>query len=171
MAYLHDTKLVDNWRKLQHEVIISDLEYADDVVPVAESWDDLKSMLDNVPIHCRDLGLTISCSKTKTGIAAIRPLCKACTINLFPDGDPVKVVSNFQYFGSVVQDNCGTAIEVDSRICKASKVFFSLCHILWYQCKIKLSIIDADELQTLLYGLESLIFHESQHQDHPWGCP
>ena len=33
---------------------------------VTESWDDLKSTLDDVSIRCRDLRLTISCSKTKT---------------------------------------------------------------------------------------------------------
>ena len=40
--------LVENRRKLQHEAIISDLEYADDMTMVTESWDDLKSMLDDV---------------------------------------------------------------------------------------------------------------------------
>ena len=54
-----------NCRKLEHEAIISDLEYADDMDLVAESWDDLKSMLDDMSIWCRDSGLTISCSKTK----------------------------------------------------------------------------------------------------------
>ena len=58
VAYLHGAKLVDNRRKLQHEAIISDLEYADAMALVAESWDDLKSMLDDVSIWCRDLGLT-----------------------------------------------------------------------------------------------------------------
>ena len=66
VAYLHGAKLVDNCRKLQHEAIISDLEYADELALVAESWNDLKSMLDDVSIQCRDLGRIISCSKTKT---------------------------------------------------------------------------------------------------------
>ena len=54
-TYLHDAKLVDNFKKLQHEAIISDMEYSDDMAFVAESWDDLNSMLDNLSIHCRDL--------------------------------------------------------------------------------------------------------------------
>ena len=164
-------KLVGNCRKLQHEAIISDLEYADDMALVAESWDDLKSMLDDVSLHCRDLGLTISCSKTKT--LAVLPsdlypelYPEPVPINLFHDDDPVEVVSNFQYLGSIVQDKCGTAIEVDSRICKASKVFRSLCCILWYQHKrktrTKLCIFNAVVLPTLLYGLDSLVLHEPQ---------
>ena len=155
VTYLHGAKLVDNHRKLQHEAIISDLEYANDMALVAEPWKDLKSMLDDVSLHCRDLGLTISCSKTKT--LAVLPsdlYPKPVPINLFPDDDSVEAVTNCQYLGNIVQDNCGTAIEVDSRICKASKAFRSLCHILQYQRKIKtrtkLRIFNAVVLPTLL---------------------
>ena len=130
-------------------------------------WDDLKSMLDDVSMWCRELGLTISCSKTKP--LAVLPsdlYPKPVPTNLFPDNDPVEVVSNFQHLGSIVQVNCGTAIEVDSRICKASKAFHSLCRILWYQCKIKthtkLRIFIAVVLPTFIYGLESLVLHELQ---------
>ena len=167
MAYLHAAKLVGNCRKLQHEAVISDLEYADDMTLVAESWDDLKSMLDDVSMWCRELGLTISYSKTKT--LAVLPsnlYPKPVPINLFPDDDPVEVVSNFQYLGSIVQDHCSTVIEVDSRICKASKAFCSLCRILWYQHKIKILTkrltFNAVVLPILLYGLESLVLHEPQ---------
>ena len=86
--------------------IISDLEYADDMALVAESWDDLKSMLDDVSMWCRELGLTISCSKTKP--LAVLPsdlYPEPVLINLFPDDDPLEVVSNFQYLGSVMEDN------------------------------------------------------------------
>ena len=48
VAYLQGAKLVGNRRKLQHEAIISDLEYAVDMALVTESWDDLKSILDDV---------------------------------------------------------------------------------------------------------------------------
>ena len=163
VAYLHGAKLVGNHRKLQHEALISDLEYADDMALVAKSWDDIKSMLDDVSIRCRDLGLTISCSKTKP--LAVLPsdlYPKPVPINLFPDDDSVEVVSNFQYLGSIVQDNCGTAIEVDSRICKASKAFRSLCCILWYQRKIKtltkLHIFNAAVLhEPLLHRLQGFV--------------
>ena len=63
VAYLHGAKLVGNCRKLQHEAIISDLEYTDYMALVAESWDDLKSILDDMSLHSRDLGLTINCSR------------------------------------------------------------------------------------------------------------
>ena len=46
--------------------MIGDLEYADDMGLVANSWDMVKSMVESLNKHCRDMGLSISCSKTKT---------------------------------------------------------------------------------------------------------
>ena len=66
MAYLHDSKLVGNRKTLQLETIIADLEYADDMALVADSWDHLKAMLDTVAECCRGLGFSISCKMTKT---------------------------------------------------------------------------------------------------------
>jgi hypothetical protein len=64
VAYLHDTKLVGNRRKLRCESVVSDLEYADDVVLVADSWDDLRAMLVFMDACCRDMGLSISSSQS-----------------------------------------------------------------------------------------------------------
>ena len=72
------------------------------------------------------------------------------------------VVSHFQYLGSIALDDCGSALKVDSRICKASKASPSLSRILWYQQKIKsctkLRILNAVIRPTLLYDLERTVF-------------
>ena len=60
VVYLHDAKLVGNRRKLQLETLVTDLEYADDMALIADSWEDLKSMLKSLEVRCRDMGLTIS---------------------------------------------------------------------------------------------------------------
>ena len=98
-------------------------------------------------------------------------------IHLFPEGEPIEVVSHFQYLGSIVQDDCGMDTvqylgsivqddcgmdtEINSRICKASSAFQSLSRILWHQCKIqsrtKVRVLDSIILPTLLYGLESSV--------------
>ena len=63
VAYLHGAKLVGNCRKLQHEAIISDLEYTDDMALVVESWDDLNPcwMMCQYGVKFRT---HLSCSKT-----------------------------------------------------------------------------------------------------------
>ena len=81
VAYLHGAKLMGNCRKLQHKAIISDLEYADDKALVAESWDDLKSMMDDISIWCRDLGLTIAVARLRLWQSchqnSIQSLCRS----------------------------------------------------------------------------------------------
>ena len=125
-------------------------------------------MLNTLAECCKGLGLSISCKKTKTMAVLPDHSPRPEPVHLFPNEAPVEVVSHFQYLGSIVQDDCSSALEVDSRICKASKAFQSLSRILWYQRKIKsrtkLRILNAVILPTLLYGLESTVLHEHQIQ-------
>ena len=166
-AYLHNTHLVGNRKILREESIVSDLEYTDDMALLSDNWEDLTAMLSSLAAHCRDLGLTISCKKTKS--LAVLPsesnqLPEA--IQLSPSDDPIETVSHFQYLGSVVQDNCNSDIEVDTRICRASSAFQSLSRILWFQRRIhtrtKLRIFTSVILPTLLYGLECTVLLEPQ---------
>ena len=164
VVYLHDAKLVGNRRKLQLETLVTDLEYADDMALIADSWEDLKSMLKCLEVCCRDMGLTISSKKTKT--LAVLP------DNSHPKAEPIslhsdeEVMSNFQYLGSIVQDNCDSSVKVDSRISKASRAFRQLSHILWYQRKIrtrtKLRMFNSAILPILLYSLECTVLLEPQ---------
>ena len=65
-AYLHNTHLVDNHKILHEESIVSDLEYTDDMALLSDNWEDLTTVLSSLAAHCRALGLTISCKKTKS---------------------------------------------------------------------------------------------------------
>ena len=64
-------------------------------------------------------------------------LCTTHSHPSLPQPSPVEPVSSFQYLGSVIQEDCGSDLEVSSRICKASQAFGSLSHILLYQKKIR----------------------------------
>ena len=86
VAYLHDAKLVGNRRKLQFETLITDLEYADDMALLADSWNDLEAMPSSLSTHCRNFGLSISCSKTKT--MAVLPS------SLYPQPAPIHLSPN-----------------------------------------------------------------------------
>ena len=146
---------------------MTDLEYADDIVLMADNWSDLTTMLDSLSTYCKKLGLTISCKKPKS-LAVIpsesQDIQSPVPILHVPGGEPIDVVSHFQYLGNIVQTDCGVDTEVSSRICKASNAFQSLSRILWYQRKIqiktKLCILNSVILPTLLYGLESAVLLE-----------
>ena len=124
MLYLLDGGLVGNRRKMTLETLITDLEYADDMALLCNSWDDMTIMLRGLEGCFRDVGLTISCSRTK--IMVVLPdgtLQPPEPISLRPGKVPVEVVSNFQYLGSVVSSDCSPTAEVESRIAKASQAF------------------------------------------------
>ena len=165
MAYLRDGKLVGNRRRFSQETLVSDLEYADDMVLMANSWEDLRAMLESLEARCSDLGLTISCKKTK--LLAVLPsdsYPKPSPVLLRPGDDPIDVVSCFEYLGSIVSDDCSADGEIDSRISKASQAFRSLSRLLWHQkkikCRSKLRIFSSVIMPTLLYGLETVALQE-----------
>ena len=145
--------------------LITDLEYADDMALLCNSWDDMTVMLRGLEGCFRDVGLTISCSKTK--IMAVLPDGTSQPpepISLRPGEVPFEVVSSFQYLGSVVSSDDSPTAEVESCIAKASQAFRSLSRLLWYQKRIKtttkLRILNSVTVPTLLYGLESVVLLE-----------
>ena len=101
VAYLLDADLVGNRRNLKFETLVTDLEYADDMVLLADNWADLTTMLDSFATTCKNLGLTISCKKTKTLAVLINPGAQSpAPVHLVPGSKPIEVVSHFQYLGS-----------------------------------------------------------------------
>jgi hypothetical protein len=80
------------------EVSGSDLEYADDMALISDSFEGLTTILQSQDSTCRHMGLTISYKKTK--LLSVLPDDNAqlpTPILLHPDSDPVEVVSSFQY--------------------------------------------------------------------------
>ena len=109
VAYLLDADLVVNRRIPKLETFVTDLEYTDDMALLANKWSDLTAMLDSLSTCCKKLDLTISCKKTKS--LAVLPSNhqppKVHCLSTFTEGEPIAVVSHFQYLGSIVQDDCG----------------------------------------------------------------
>ena len=84
---------------------------------LADNWADLTTMLDSLATTCKKLGLTISCKKTKTLAVLMNPgALSPAPIQLVPGGEPIKVVSHFQYLCRTVQNDCGMDTEVSSWI-------------------------------------------------------
>ena len=104
VAHLHGAQLVGNCRKLHLETMISDLEYADDMVLVAESWDDLKAML---ALYQCTVGTYASPSAT--GKPGPWQYC-----HQIPEPNGFRMMSLERWcltsnLGSIVQDDCSSA--------------------------------------------------------------
>ena len=122
-----DAKLIGDRKKMTLETLVSDLEYADDMALMSNSWSDLEVIIKYLHQHCTAMGLTINCKKTKTLAVLPSSSCpQPQPILLSPSVDPVEPVSAFQYLGSTVSQDCSNSAEVSSRIVKASQAFGSL---------------------------------------------
>ena len=74
--------LVGNRRKLCDEVIVSDLEYADDMTIIADSWEDLTAMMGSLAVCCQEFWLLHQLSENiDNGSAPIRSLT-ACSASV-----------------------------------------------------------------------------------------
>ena len=98
VAYLLNADLVGNRRIPKLEMLVTDLEYADDMALLANNWSDLTAMLDSLSTFCKKLGHTISYMKTKS-LAVLPPDDSATEspvpIHPFLEGEPIEVVSHF----------------------------------------------------------------------------
>ena len=153
LSYLLDADLVGNRKKLTSEVSVTELEYADDMALISDSYESLSTLLESLDSSCHHTGLTINYKKTKflavlPGDAAHPPF----PIFLHPDCDPIEVVPSFQHLGSYVSNNCTLNVEISTQITKASQSYELL------NCSTtKLSIFVSVVLSTLLYGLETAV--------------
>ena len=89
------------------KMLVTYLEYADNMALLADNWVDLTTMLDSLATTCKKLGLTISCKKTETLAVLTNPGAQSpAPVQLVPGSDPIEVVPHFQYLGSTIQNDC-----------------------------------------------------------------
>ena len=102
---------------------INNLRYADDTTLMAESEEELKSLLMKVKVECEKVGLKLNIQKTK--IMASGP------ITLWQiDGETVKTVSDFILGGSKVTADGDYSHEIKRRLLLGRKVMTNLDCIL-----------------------------------------
>ena len=76
---------------------INNLRYADDTTLMAESEEELKSLLMKVKVESEKFGIKLNIQKTKTKIMASGPIT-----SWEIDGETVETVSDFNFGGSKI---------------------------------------------------------------------
>ena len=105
--------------QLSSDIWISDIEYADDVVILAENLENLNFILERVNYFSNHIGLQIDLSKSKV-------LSTCSSVDLTPTlSGSILEVPVFKYLGSSGQ----TENEVDARIGSARLAFLQLKNI------------------------------------------
>ena len=90
---------------------INNLRYADDTILMAESEEELKSLLMKVKEESEKVGLKLNIHKTK--IIASRPIT-----SWEIDGETVETVSDFIFLGSKITADCDCSHEIKRRLLK-----------------------------------------------------
>ena len=138
---------------------INNLRYADDTTLMAESEEDLKSLLMKVKEESENVGLKLNIQKTK--IMASSPITSWET-----DGETMETVSDFVLGGSKITADGDCSHEIKRRLLLGRKVMTnpdSLFKSREITLPTKVHLVKAMVFPAVIYGCESWAVKKAEH--------
>ena len=130
---------------------INNLRYADDTIVMAESEEELKSLLMKVKEESEKVGLKLNIQKTK--------IMASDTITSWQiDGETVETVSDFIFWGSKIIADGDCSHEIKKRLLPGKKVMTNLDSIIKSRdisLPTKVHLVKAIVFPVVMYGCES----------------
>ena len=129
---------------------INNLRYADDTTLMAESEEELKSLLMKVKIECEKVGLKLNIQKMK--IMASGPIT-----SWEIDGETMEIVSDFIFGGSKITADGGCSHEIKRHLLLGRKVMTNLDSIFKSRdisLPTKVRLVKAMVFPVVMYGCE-----------------
>ena len=146
--------------RLLGEISITSDRYADDITLMAESEEELKSLLMKVKEESEKVGLKLNIQKTK--IMASDPIT-----SWEIDGETVETVSDFIFGGSKISVDGDGSHEIKGRLLLGRKVMSNLDSILKSReitLPTKVHLVKAMVFPVVMYGCESWTVKKAEHQ-------
>ena len=139
---------------------INNLRYADDTTLMAESEEELKSLLRRVKVESEKVGLKLNIQKTK--IMASGP-----TTSWEIDGKTMETVRNFIFLGSKITADRDCSHEIKRCLLLGRKAMTNLDSIL--KCRditlpTKVGLVKATVFPLVMYGCESWTIEKAECQ-------
>ena len=138
---------------------INNLRYADDTTLMAESEEELKSLLMKVKVKSEKVVLKLNIQKTK--IMASGPITSWQT-----DGETVETVSDFIFLGSKITADGDCSHEIKKRLLLGRQVMTNLDSIFKSRditLPTKVHLVKAVVFPVVMYGYESCIIKKSKY--------
>ena len=138
------------------------MRYADDVVLIASSMEELQNLVDRVKESSEDVGLSMNAKKTKV----MKILCNDINddTSIVVDGEPLEIVSQFTYLGALFTADGDDTPEIKRRIAIAKNATTALTTV-WrdrsISLKTKLRLLNALVFPIATYGSETWIVKKS----------
>ena len=139
---------------------INNLRYADDTTLMAESEEELKSLLIKVKEESEKVGLKLNIQKTK--IMASSPISSWQI-----DGEIVETVADFLFLGSKITADDDCCHEIKRGLLLGRKVMTNLDSILKSRditLPTKVHLVKAMVFPVVVYGCESWTIKKAEHQ-------
>ena len=139
---------------------INNLRYSDDTIPMAESEEELKSLLMKVKEESEKVGLKLNIQKTK--IMASGPITSRQV-----DGKTMEMVRDFILGGSKITADGDCSHEIKKHLLLGRKAMTNLDNILKSRdvtLPIKLHLVKAMVFPVVMYGWESWTIKKAEHQ-------
>ena len=130
---------------------INNLRYADDTTLMAESEEELKSLLIKVKVECKKVGLKLNIQKTK--IMASGPITSWKI-----DGETLETVSDFILGGSKITADGDCSHEIKRHLFLGRKVMTNLDSMLKSRditLPTKICLVKAMVFPVVMYGCET----------------
>ena len=139
---------------------INNLRYADDTTLMAESEEELKSLLMKVKEESEKIDLKLNIQKTKIMASGPIPSWQI-------DGEIMETVSDFIFLGSKITADGDCSHEIKRRLLLGRKVMTNLDSILKSRdstLPTKVRLVKAMVFPVVMYGCESWIVKKAEHQ-------
>ena len=139
---------------------INNLRYADDTTLMAESEEELKSLLMKVKEESENVDLKLSIQKTK--IMACGPITSWQI-----DGKTMETMRDFIFLGSKITADGDCSHEIKRRLLLGRKVMTNLDGILKSRditLPTKVRLVKAMVFPVVMYGCESWTINKAEHQ-------
>ena len=138
---------------------INNLRYADDTTLMAESEEELKSLVMKVKVESEKVGLKLTSQITK--IMASGPIT-----SWEIDGETLETLSDFIFWGSKITADGDCSHEIKRRLLLGRKVMTNLDSILKSRditLSTKVHIVKAMVFPVVMYGYESCAVKKAEH--------
>ena len=139
---------------------INNLRYADDTTLMAESEEELKSLLMKVKKESEKVGLKRNIQKTKI-------LASISITSWQIDGETVETVADFIFLGSKITADGDCSQEIKRRLLLGREVMTNLDSILKSRditLSTKVRLVKAMVFPVVMYGCESWIIKKAEHR-------
>src|SRR5574338_144689 len=139
---------------------INHLRYADDTTLMAESEEELKSLLMKVKVESEKVGLKLNIQKTKI-------MASGLTTSWEIDGETVETVSDFIFLGSKITADGDCSHEIKRRLLLGRKVMTNLDSIFKSRditLPTKVRLVKVMVFPVVMYGCESWTVKKAERQ-------